>query len=181
MKTLPLLLFAAILGSCSSIKTGYDYDKQASFDSYKTYGYTEDVAKLPIQELNRNRMIEAIDREMSARGFTKSDNPDVLLDIHVKAEQKRDATATTTGGAGMYGYSPWRYGYGGGFTTTDINVNEYVEGTVFINMVDRSADRMVWQGRATKVVNEDLSPEKREKNINTGVAAIFEHYPPKSK
>jgi hypothetical protein len=182
MKPIKLLFLVTVMAGCSSLKTSYDYDKQTNFSNYKTYAYTEEAMKLPIQELNRTRLMNAIDTEMTSRGFTKSDAPDVLIDLHVKAEQKRDATATTTG-PGMYGYGggAYRYGYGGGFTTTQINVNEYVEGTLFINMIDKSTEKLVWQGRGTKVLDEDASPEKREKNINTGVTAIFAHYPPKAK
>ncbi len=168
------IVLLALLMGCSSLKTSYDYDKQTDFTKYKTYGYTEEALKLPIQEINRNRLIAAIDREMTARGLSKSENPDVLIDLIGKTQQKRDATATTTG-TGYY--SPWRYSYGVGFTTTQINVNEYVEGTLFINMVDKQSDKLVWQGRGTKVLNEKANPDKREKNINDAVAAIFKHYP----
>lgn len=181
MKKIYLILLTVVFASCSSLKTSYDYDKESDFSAYKTYSYTEETLKLPIQELNRTRLINAIDKEMAAKGFSKSSDPDVLIDVHVKAEQKRDATATTTG-PGMYGYGgAYRYGYGSGFSTTQINVNEYVEGTLFINMVDKAAEKLVWQGRGTKVLDEDVSPEKRETNINTAVTEIFKKYPPPAK
>ncbi len=180
MKNSILILMLVAVAACSSIKTSYDYDKQADFTKYKTYNYTPEALALGINELNRNRVLQAIDKEMTARGFSKSDSPDALVDIIVKAEQKRDATATTSG-TGMYGGYGRRYGYGGGFTTTQINVNEYIEGTVFINMVDKATDKLVWSGRGTKVVDEDASPQTREKNINDGVAAIFKNYPVKPK
>lgn len=179
MKKCLFMLSAILFGACSSIKISYDYDKQADFTKYKTYAYTEDTQKLGINELIRNRILNSIDTEMAAKGFTKSDNPDVVLDLFVKAERKTEATATTTG-PGAYGYGgPWRYGYGGGFSTTQINYNDYIEGTLFINMVDKSIDKLVWQGRGTKTLDEDASPEKRETNINYAVKQIFMKYPPK--
>jgi hypothetical protein len=180
MKNSILILVFLAVGACSSIKTSYDYDKTADFTKYKTYNYTPEALALGIQELNRSRLIAAIDKEMTARGMTKSDSPDAMVDILVKAEQKRDATATTSG-SGMYGGygGGWRYGYGGGFTTTQINVNEYIEGTVFINLVDKATDKLVWSGRGTKVVDEEASPQTRERNINEGVKAVFKNYPVK--
>jgi hypothetical protein len=69
----------------------------------------------------------------------------VLIDLHARAEQKTEATATTTGtGAGMYGrYGGYhgRYGYGGGFTTTTVDYNNYVEGTLFIDVVDKAEEQ----------------------------------------
>jgi hypothetical protein len=182
MNKIYLLALAVTIASCSSLKTSYDFDSQTDFSKYKTFAFTENSMKLPIQELNRTRMLQAIENELTAKGLTKSDNPDVLIDLHVKAEQKQDATATTTG-PGMYGGygAPWRYGYGAGFSTTQINVNEYTEGTLFINMVDKATDKLVWQGRGTKVIDEDASAEKRTQNINTAISSIFQKYPPKAK
>jgi hypothetical protein len=174
------LPFACLLFvmACSSIQTSYDYDKTTDFTKYKTYAYTPEATNFGPNQLTGDRILAAIDREMAARGFTKSDNPDVLIDLHAKLEQKQDATATTTG-PGMYG-TPWRYGYGAGFSTTQINVNTYTDGTLFINMVDKASEKLVWQGRGTKTLDENASPEKKETNINNGVKAIFEKYPVKA-
>lgn len=180
MKRILIMILAAALTACSSLKVTYDYDGQADFTKYKTYAFTEEALKLPIEQLNRDRILKAIENEMTAEGFTKSETPDVLVDLHVKAEQKREATATTTGGYGMGGYYG-RYGYGGGFSTTQINYNDYIEGTLFVNLVDRATEKIAWQGRATKTIDEDVSPEKRESNINYAVKQIFTKYPPVKK
>lgn len=180
MKKILLLPLLLILASCSSLKVSYDYDSQSDFAKYKTYAFTEDAMKLPVGDLNRDRILKAVETEMTAKGFSKSDSPDVLIDLHVKAEEKVDATATTSGpgyGAGYYG----RYGYGGGFSTTQINYNEYIEGTLFVNMVDKGSEKIVWQGRATKTIDEDASAQKREQNINYAVKQIFTKYPPANK
>lgn len=177
MKRYILLAMPFLLASCSSLKVSYDYDKQGDFSKYKTYAYSEDAQKLPVGDLNRTRVLNAVDTEMAKKGFTKSENPDVLIDIHVKAEKRTEATATTTGPGG-YGYYG-RYRYGGGFSTTQVNYNEYIDGTLFINLVDMTTEKIVWQGRATKTIDEDANADKREKNINYAVQQIFLKYPPK--
>jgi hypothetical protein len=179
MKLITPILIVALTVACSSLKVTYDYDKQNDFTRYKTYNFTQESLNMGINSLNRDRLLRAIETELAAKGMTKAENPDVLVDLHVKAEQKVDATATTTP---TYGYGgPWRYGYGGGFSTTQINYNEYIEGTLFVNMVDASTTKIVWQGRATKTIDEDASPETREKNINYAVKQIFSKYPPAAK
>ena len=179
MKRILCIVFVAALTACSSLKVTYDYDGQADFTKYKTYAFTEEALKLPIQQLNRDRVLKAIESEMAAKGFTKSeDNPDALIDLHVKAEEKMEATATNTGGYGGY-YG--RYGYGGGFSTTRIDYNKYVEGTLFVDLVDKASQKIVWQGRATKTLDEDISAEKREANINYAIKEIFSKYPPSKK
>ena len=91
-------------------------DSQADFAKYKTYTFSEDALKLPVEQLNRDRIIKAVETEMAAKGFTKSEsNPDMLVDLNVKTVQRTEATATNTGG--MYGRGS-RYGYGGGYSTT---------------------------------------------------------------
>jgi hypothetical protein len=183
MKKIFFILLTLFAVGCSSLSVTYDYDGQADFAKYKTYAFTEDAVKLPINDLNRDRVHKAVETEMAAKGFTKSDNPDVLVDLHVRAEQKTEATATTSG-SGMYGGyygGPGRYGYGGGFSTTQINYNDYIEGTLIVDIIDKSTEKIVWQGRGTKTVDESATAEKREANINSGVKMIFAKYPPAKK
>ena len=168
MKRLSPLLFIVILSACSSTQISYDMDKTVDFTKFKTYNFTPDALKIPIQELNRNRIIAATEKELAARGFSKSESPDVLIDLLVKAAMKQEAV--TSGGGGYYGRG---YGWGGRMTTTTIN--DYVEGSLFINMI--SDNKLVWQGRAVKTLDENSSPESRERDINYAVQDIFKKYP----
>ena len=167
-----LLAFVA----CSTVKIGYDYDKSADFSKYKTYAFSEETMKMPINQLNRDRLIKATEAEMAAKGFTKSDNPDAILDLRIKGEEVQTATATTTGG---YGYGYGRWGYGGGFSTTQVNYDKYVEGSLFITLVDKATEKIVWQGTGKKTLDENASAQKKEENINYAVKQIFTNYPPK--
>lgn len=173
---LPILMMV-IAASCSTIKVSSDFDKEAGFAAYKTYAFTQEALTLPINELNRGRLIKAVENELSLKGFTKSDKPDVLIDLKIKAEEMQTATATNTGGYGAgYGYR-----WGGGFSTTTINYDKYIDGTLFIDMIDESKKQLVWQGRGTKTLDENASQQKREDNINYAVKQIFMKYPPAIK
>ena len=168
MKRLSPIFLVLIMFACSSTQITYDVDSSVDFTKFKTYAFTPEVATLPIQELNRNRIIAAVEKELAARGLSKSDNPDVLVDLQVKAAQKQEAV--TTGGG--YGYR-----WGGGMQTTQIN--NYVEGSLFVNMI--SKNNLVWQGRAVKTLDDTSTPQQREQNINYAVAQIFTKYPVKPK
>lgn len=174
MKKLFLLVLSFAFIGCSSVQIAYDYDKQADFSKYKTYSFNESINNLGVGDLNRDRMIKAVQDQMAAKGFTMEENPDIIVDMHVKAKQVVSATASTTGGYG----GPWRYGYGGGFSTTQVSYNESTEGTLFINLVDVATEKIVWQGVGTKTVDEGASPQKREESINYSVQQIFTNYPP---
>lgn len=174
MKTFYCLLFLLAVVACSSVTTSFDYDKTADFSKYKTYTLTEHAAKLPeIQQLDRDRILAAVEAELAKRGFTKSETPDALVDVFVKTEEEMTATATNTGGYGRWGYG---YGWGGGGTTY-IDYNTFTKGTLFINVIDKTVEKIVWQGRGTKTLDEHVSPERKEANIKSAVAAIFAKYP----
>ncbi|MBL7857538.1 MAG: DUF4136 domain-containing protein [Cyclobacteriaceae bacterium] len=177
-RQIALFITGIWLVSCASVQVSSDFDSQVDFTKFKTYALTQESLQIPVEQLNRDRIIRAIETELAAKGFTKAESPDVLIDVHVKAEEKMEATATNTGG---YGYGYGRYGYGGGFSTTRIDYNKYTEGSLFINMVDRSVEKVVWQGRGTKTIDENASAKKREENINYAVKQIFMQYPPKKK
>jgi len=170
---LPMFLFL-LVSSCASIKVTTDFDKTAPFANYKTFAFTPEATSLNIDQLNRQRLISAIENELKLKGFSKSDNPDVLIDLKVSAKNIQTATASSTA---MYGPG-YRYRWGGGFSTTTINYDNYTEGTVFIDMIDTARKQLVWQGRGVGTVEPKLSPEKREKNINEGIKQIFAKYPP---
>ena len=179
MKQLILPILAlALLSSCTSLKVTQDYDKTAPFSTYKTYQFTQEVASLPVSDINKSRLTTAVETEMAAKGFTKSDKPDVLIDIKVKTKEIQTATANTSGTGGYYGRG-YRYGWGGGFSTTTINYDSYTEGTVFFDMIDVAKNQLVWQGRAVGTFEPDLSAEKREANIKNGTHQVFMQYPPK--
>lgn len=185
MKKIIFLTFTIIiLAACASIRVSSDFDKTAQFTSYKTYTFTPEALALNVEELNRKRLIAAIENEMSLKGFTKSETPDVFIDLKLTGEKKQTATATSTGG---YGYGGGRYGWGGGYGgyggggTTTINYDSYTEGTLFIEMVDAKKNEIVWQGRGIKAIEPEASAKKREQNINNAVKLIFVEYPPKMK
>jgi hypothetical protein len=170
---LPVLILI-IAASCSTIKVSSDYDKTAGFPAYKTYAFTQEALNIGLDDLNKGRLLKAIETELSLKGFTKSDAPQVLIDVKIKGEQKQTATASTSGGYGAgYGYR-----WGGGFSTTTINYDSYTEGTLFVDMIDAAKKQLVWQGRGVKTIEPDASADKREKNINYAVKQIFTKYPP---
>ena len=88
MKALKLLPLALIffIASCSSIRVTTDYDTTADFSKYKTFAfYKKGIDKAEISDLDKRRILKAIESEMLAKGFTKSDEPDLLVNIFAKS------------------------------------------------------------------------------------------------
>lgn len=183
MKNLFILVLAVAAFGCSGVKVSYDYDQQSDFTKYKTYYLSDEAKALPIQQLNRNRILTAVDTQMAVKGFSKVDSTDadIIVDVHLVGKQLQTATATTSGYGGGYGRGYGRYAYGGGYSTTQINYDQYTEGTMLITFIDIAQKQIIWQGKGTKILAEDVSTEKREKNINYSVEKIINNYPPEIK
>ena len=73
MKKLLLFLTLVVITavSCSTVKISSDFDKSAGFSSYKTYAFTEEALNIQLDDLNKNRLLNAIETELAAKGFTK--------------------------------------------------------------------------------------------------------------
>jgi hypothetical protein len=162
-------------------KTSYDYDKSATFTAYKTYAWKDGT---PVgQKLIDDRIVAAIDTQMKAKGFTRSDaSPDVVVVYHTAFDKEKDIS-TFSSGYGYGGYGPYGYGWGGGWTggTSTTSVRDILVGTLVVDLADVKKNSVVWRGMATKEVNTTANPEKRDKSINEAVKKIFKNYPPKVK
>jgi hypothetical protein len=161
-------------------KVSYDFSKDANFAGYKTYAMK---AGTPVgQQLIDDRIIAAIDDQMKAKGFTKSDaNPDVYVVYHVAFDKQKDISTYSSGYGG--GYGPYGWGWGGGWAggTTSTQVRDILIGTLVIDMADAGKKQVVWRGMGVKEVDVQNKPEKRDKSINKAVGKIFKNYPPKQK
>lgn len=172
MKTIKLLslLFIVTLTSCSSVRVNADYDKKVNFDSYKTYAYLKSgVDKAEISDLDKKRILYAIDEVMTSKGFTKSNNPDVLISIFTQERERVNVYQNYGFG---WGWGPWG---GIGFN----NVSSTPEGTLFIDFIDARNKELVWQGQGTGYLTENV--DKKDQRTMEFVSKILAQYPPQKK
>jgi hypothetical protein len=181
-KTLLTLAMAIVLAPALAMaqKVSYDYDKTATFASFKTYAH-KDGTKVG-QPLIDDRIVAAIDAEMALKGFTKSEsNPDVFVVYHTAFDKEKDISTFSSGYGGGYGGYGWRYGGGWAGGTTSTQVRDILIGTLVIDMADAKKNQVVWRGMGVKEVDTQAKPEKRDKSINSAMKKIFKNYPPKQK
>ncbi|SEP80079.1 DUF4136 domain-containing protein [Flavobacterium urocaniciphilum] len=170
IKLLPILgLF--ILTSCSTVYVNTDYDKKANFADYKTYAYNKtSIDKAEISDLDKKRILYAIDDVMPSKGFTKSENPDVLISIFTKESER----------VNIYNNMGWGYGYGWGwgpywgmnYSTTTTTP----QGTLFIDIIDNKTKELVWQGSGSGYLT--TNSDRKDERIAEFVTKILEKYPP---
>jgi hypothetical protein len=172
MKALKLLPLALIffIASCSSIRVTTDYDTTADFSTYKTFAfYKKGIDKAEISDLDKRRILKAIESEMLAKGFTKSDDPDLLVNIFAKSTKKVDVYNNNF----YYGWHPWYYGPNFG---TQVSV--YNKGTLFIDLIDANKKELAWQGIGSGALSISGNVAKKEEKIKEFVAEIMAQYPP---
>lgn len=177
------VLVLLFLSSCTSVQVLSDYDKSANFTGYKSYAfYKTGIDKAQISDLDKKRILRAIETEMGNRGFVKSKNPDILVSMFTKEREQVDIYNNYWGGGGFgWGWNP--YFYGGGFGPGlgwggGNNVSTRTVGSLYIDLIDTKSKELVWQGRGVGTLNNIKNIEKKEQRIKEFVSEILEAYPP---
>ncbi|APZ46281.1 hypothetical protein BW723_08215 [Polaribacter reichenbachii] len=177
MKTVKLLSLFLLVGlySCNTVKVVTDYDTKVDFNQYKTFAfYKTGIDKADISSLDKKRVLRAIESELLAQGFTKSENPDMLVSIFTKSRRKVNINQNNTWGYGFgWGWNPYMWNG----MNNNINVNEYTEGTLFIDFIDKEKKELVWQGIGTGALKLS-NVEKKEERIKLFVKEIVSRFPP---
>ena len=175
LKILPVFLIF-IIASCSSVHVNSDYDKNIDFSQYKTFAYYKTgIDKVEISDLDKKRILRSIDEVMLGKGFTKSDTPDLLININAKAERNVSVNQFSVG----YGYG-WGMGwnpYWGG--STNLSSSSSTDGILTIDLIDAKKKELIWQGEGTGYLTKDTN--EKDENIKNFVAEILAQYPPNVK
>ena len=163
------LITAILLVRCSTISVMQDYDPEYDFSKLKTFGFLPIPEEAGIDQLNANRFGDAIKNEMTAKGYTVSENADFGVALLFGKQTKTNITSYG------YGYGPYWGRYGG---TTNVDVSQYDEGTLIIDVIDMNKKELVWRGTGTGVIDPNATVEERTANINNAVAQILAQFPP---
>ena len=171
-KLLSFVIALLFLTSCQSVRVVADYDKAASFENYKTFGfYKEGVDRAEISDLDKRRILGAIETALLEKGFAKSDTPDLLVNFFTKEKQQINIYNNN--------FNSFGYGWGwarGPFLGTRYNVSNSSEGTLYIDLVDTKRKELIWQGIGRG--NLTTSVKHKEERINNFVNSILCSYPP---
>jgi len=166
--TLSLLLSTLALAQ----KINTDWDRSANFSTYHTYMW--ETSPRPAHGLWHQRIVDAIDKQLQAKGLTKVDsNPDVWVVYSNTIHDQKEVVGNN------YGFGPgWGWGYWG---PSQVTYNTYVtkQGTLVVELADAKDKQILWRGSATDTISDNSN-----KNINTldkAVAKLFKGYPPKQK
>ena len=176
-----IVTLALLASGCSTSNVRSDYDRSADFGAYETYNFMPDAgpSRSKYQGFFSQYVVEAITIEMEKRGYTKADNPDLLVNFNAILQEKTDIRTTPAAPpmGGYYGYrggyyDPWGgYGYG-----TETHVSQYTEGTFNIDIVDNARQQLVWEAVGQSRISQKDLDNLRE-NVMKGVPKYFALYP----
>jgi hypothetical protein len=143
------------------------------FSKFKTYRWvTVEGAHYPNQILDA-QIKQAIDQQMAAKGFTKTDSENADLDLAYQVSVNQSTQWSAYGTGGM------RWGWGGGMAVaTPSTINT---GTLILDMYNPALKQLVWQGTATKTINPGNSQDKIQKNLDNAMKKLLKNFPPSAK
>ena len=151
--TLAVGLMSVAAGAQSVVVS---HDEAVDFSAFKTYALGPVTVTGDTDSLTVQRIVSAVDRQMSAIGLRKVDtNPDV-----------RVATEHWRGVSYPYWWSKQYSGY---------DVRRIFAGRVVVEMIDARTEKVVFRGTAEDTVS--LKASRNERKADEAVAEIFEESP----
>jgi Domain of unknown function (DUF4136) len=179
---LPRLLLGAslaLLASCASGPTiRSNTDPSADFTRYQTYGFFDEVMHKPAQYASfaTQYLKTSIAGQMERRGFKRAEDPELLVNINVATKDKVSVSQTPSTSM-YYGYRGGMYGWGMGVgVPMETDVQNYTEGTLNIDVVDRVQKKLLWEGVAVGRIREKAL-NNPQPAIEEVVAKVFDKFP----
>jgi hypothetical protein len=170
MKYLVSLFSLILFVSCSSVRVYSDFDSSVDFSQYKTYAFFKpQIDKVEISDLDKRRILKAIDLGLSAKGLSKSETPDILIGFATQAKEKIYINNISYWG---WGFNPWFWG------PSNHTLSTQTEGTLYINIIDGVSKQLVWQGKGRGGLQQNT--KNRDERIAFFVQEILRDYPPSS-
>jgi hypothetical protein len=180
-----LVLSALVLFALSStafaqkIKVGYD--KSVDFSRYKTYTWAE-PAMPPTRPMLYSTVVASVDDDLKNRGLQRVDkNGDLTLmpaggiEYGISSAAGTPMLATYGGPPASVDASMWT-GAGG---TANLTSSYVPQGTLQLQFVDRSTNKVVWNG----TVSEKLDVENKKESLDRiykAIAKLIKQFPPKA-
>ena len=167
-----LVLTSLLLFSCATPKVMYDYDKEASFSSYKTFNFYPDI-QLDMNQLDSTRILQQVENALVLKGFKKSSTPDVF--VNIVSEQFETPSNNSIGiGVGSGGRN-LGVGISGGIPIRSNTLTQLFK----VDLIDVAKDVLIWQGTYEGKFKKRINPEAKNEYFKIIFEKIFSEYPPK--
>ena len=163
------MAMTAFAAGCAAMTVSSHIERGINFAEYVTYDWGP-PDNLPVGDprLDNNTFFTdylqgAIEKKLAAKGYERAvtGEPDLLIHYHASVNQKLDVYRVDS----SYGYC-----YG----DCQPQVVDYEEGTLVIDLVDKSTNKVVWRGWAQDSMNGIIDNQQRlEKQVDEGVTKMM--------
>ena len=139
----------------------------ADLSGFETFNFLQPLgtdrdngARTPMSSM----LMAAMTRELTNRGMTQSDSPDLLVDFFVTTEDRMDVR--TTRSSSMHSmHSVHRSHWGRSSFSTwpsyQTTVRQYTQGTLLVDLIDPAANALVAEGAAqNRIRSNELSRQQ---------------------
>lgn len=163
------LLCIAFCGSAFPQHIHTDYDHKVDFAGFHTYTWQN--SPNPAKGDWNQHIIDAIDRQLQAKGLTKVDaNPDLWVVYSNSIRNEKDTV-------GIGYLPPPIIGEQGGPAGYATYVNKV--GTLVVDLADTKTKQLVWRGSAADALSNNHS--KNVKKVDKAIVKLFHDFPPQEK
>lgn len=177
-----LLIWTALgllMSGCSSLDVQTDFNESFDFSTYQSFSFISDdplifAETAPVHPLFEERLLRATRDALELKGYQFVDDreqADFVVSFTLGALDKLQVSSSTT----YRGFSPGvgredRY-------DEEVDVRNYTEGTLGIDLFDVEMRSPVWHGWATKTISQQ-DRRNGESVTRDIVAAILFSFPP---
>ena len=165
----PVLMVTIAFAGCAAMTVSSHIERNANFADYVTYdwGPPDNLPagdpRLDNNPFFRDYVQGAIEKKLAAKGYERvvTGEPDLLVHYHASVNQKLDVYEADS-----------RYGYCYG--DCEARVQEYEQGTLVVDIVDRQTSRVVWRGWAQDTMTGVIDDQERlKKQVDEGVTRMM--------
>lgn len=183
-----LVVLSIVLAGCAATPTvRTDSAPGTDFASFRTFGFVTPLStdRAGFHSLVSQQLMFSTRRELEVRGLEFVADPaaaDVLVNFYVDVTENLRVRSTPDRWAGPTfwnhrrgRYDPWR-GHAHWPSPSRVEVTQFSEGRLNVDLIDRSRNMLVWEGvasqRLTQRTMNDLGPA-----MDTAVHEIFRELP----
>jgi len=157
-----------------------DYDHNANFASYRTFGFMSPLGtdSAGYETLVTERLKTATKLQLEQKGYRfDPNNPDLLVNFQMQVRKQTEfiPPPPMPWGPDYYGYRFGWYGVWPGYAFGP-DVIQYTEGILNIDLIDAARKQLVWEGIAKAEIS-DPQQAKSAAFLDPLVADIFRKYP----
>ena len=171
----PMML---LIGCASSPNTTSMSDPTVDLRSYETFNFVQ-YDQNPDQSyetLELTYLRRAARQQMERRGFTLSDQPDVVINFSIDTQEKIQSRSVPRTGYGI-GYDPfYDVYYDDWYMSHETRIDQYTEGHLDIDLIDVAQRKLIWQGSTSgRLSKKDF--ENVQGTLTQAVNEVFTEFP----